>query len=267
MSIHFDSSGFPSDLYSSFIHGGAWRTPTNTEEDFLPSVKYIVSSADVSNSAIRGFASIDYRLSPHPDFPQDPETPESELRVAQHPDHINDIWAALKLLATDYQLSNDYILMGHSAGAFLAHQLLMGPGALNGQAPPSEVSLPAAIIGISGIYELNGLNERHDGYTGFIEGAFGANRDDWNKVSPSEYHGNYREKWACGRLLLLAWSPEDSLVDEPEIDVMNTKLVNDGVNVSLVKDLTGDHNDVWEQGSQICRLVAIVLEKLQDQIS
>ena len=204
----------------------------------------MASSVDFPNSSIRGFASIDYRLSPHPDYPQDSETSDSKLQAARHPDHISDIWSALKLLVSEYGLSSDYILIGHSAGAFLAHQLLMGRDALDGQEPPPEVPLPAAIIGISGIYDLNGIDERNEGYTGFIAGAFGDNKDTWRNISPTEYNGNYKENWASGKLLLLAWSPKDSLVDEPEIDAMNAKLIKDGVNVTLVKDLTGDHDVV-----------------------
>ncbi|POR35043.1 Kynurenine formamidase [Tolypocladium paradoxum] len=247
-----------------FIHGGAWRDPRNTLEDFVPSIKHMLSSQDIAQSAIRGFASIDYRLSPYADFPQDPaETPGSELRRARHPDHVLDVRAALKFLESEYQLANDYVLVGHSAGATLAYQLFMGEAALAGQRMPQTIPLPAAVIGIAGIYDLVGLNDRHSGnYAGFISAAFGTDQKAWRRASPAGFAGSIKENWPGCPYSLLAYSAEDSLIDSPETDSMAVKLAEDGVDLSVVRDLTGEHDVVWQDGSQVARLVAQVLERL-----
>ena len=217
-----------------------------------------------ASSSIAGFASIDYRLSPHPDHPQEPgETPASELRVAQHPDHVRDVQSALKLLRGEYGLADDYILIGHSAGATLAFQLLMDPPGQD--TPPQAVTpLPAAIVGVSGIYDLVGLDDRHDGnYAGFITSAFGGDKKAWDAASPAKYTGNFKKNWPCCKFAMLAWSHEDTLIDEPELDSMAAKLIKDRVNVSVTKDLTGEHDQVWEGGSQLAKLVLLSLAQLQ----
>ncbi|PNY29715.1 Kynurenine formamidase [Tolypocladium capitatum] len=256
--------GVSSGHWVIFIHGGAWRDPRNTFEDFMPSIKHMLSSQDIARSAIRGFVSIDYRLSPYTDFPQDPaETPGPELRHARHPDHVLDVRAALKFLESEYQLAKDYVLVGHSAGATLAYQLLMGEAALAGQCMPQAIPLPAAVIGISGIYDLVGLNDRHGGnYAGFISVAFGTDQKAWQGASPASFAGSIKEKWSGSPYSLLAYSTEDSLIDSLETESMAAKLTKDGVALSVVKDLTGDHDFVWQDGSQVARLVAQVLERL-----
>lgn len=222
-------------------------------------------SSDIQGASIRGFASIDYRLSPHADMLQDPAvTPPLELRSARHPDHVEDVWSALQYMTNNYGLTEDYILVGHSAGATLAFQLLMGKDALPGRAPPTyTIPLPKAVIGVAGIYDLVGLDERHTGYTGFITSAFGDEKSTWRRSSPGLYTGNFATNWPNRRLALLAWSPQDPLVDEPEIDTMAAKLTRDGVRPVVVKSLTGDHGEVWKGGVQLRQLIRHALEVLE----
>jgi acetyl esterase/lipase len=226
----------------------------------------VLKSSNIAASSIRGFASIDYRLSPHPNFPQDPaKTPNIDLRIASHPDHILDVRAALAYLDKHYGMGQDYILLGHSAGGTLTYQLLMGEVALAGQ-PTVPAPLPRVAIGISGIYNLPGLVARMEGvhggiYRHFITGAFSSDEQLWKEASPV----NYPEKfsWPGGKGAMLAWSPEDTLIDEPEIDCMASKMKSDGTPVTIIKDLTGDHEVVWEQGDQVARLVAEALAHLE----
>ncbi|OLN95439.1 Kynurenine formamidase 2 [Colletotrichum chlorophyti] len=247
-----------------YIHGGAWRDPRKTFIDFETSIQETINAASVPKSEIRGFVSIDYRLSPHPLFPQDPAvTAPTELRTAQHPDHLRDIWSALAFLQRRYNIQDRYILVGHSAGATLALQLPMGSVAL-GAEPPSDVRMPVAFVGVSGIYELNDFNARHgDNYTQFIAGAFGEDQAVWNKVVPATFSGSFKDVLPAKTRILLAWSPEDSLVDEPEIDGMESKLRKDGVECTVLKNLTHDHDFVWEDGKQIARLLGETLDLLR----
>ncbi|KAL9571103.1 hypothetical protein ACKAV7_004441 [Fusarium commune] len=237
----------------SFIHGGAWRDPRNNENDFTESIKRIIISGAVAILDIAGFVSIDYRLSPHPDFPQ-------ESTTVKHPDHLEDIWSALNYLQGKYELSNNYILVGHSAGATLAFQLLMSGDIL---ASHPKGPLPIAIVGVSGIFDLVGLNDRHNGgYAGFIEAAFGDDKSAWEKASPARFGSSFRDNWASGKLAMLAWSAEDTLIDEPEIDNMASLLTEQGLKVEVNKHLRGEHDFVWQDGSQIARLVITTLHHL-----
>lgn len=246
----------------SFIHGGAWRDPTHTVLDFEPSVRQLVSHSQ--SSSIRGFASIDYRLSTGSQATQGSSgVSSSESARVVHPDHILDVRSALQFLATEYQLANDYVLIGHSAGATLAFQLLMGQEALQNR-PLLPAPLPAAVIGISGIYDLVGINDRFDGqYAEFISGAFGSDKSAWTTASPACFKGNFKDNWSDQAAVVLATSTEDTLIDEPEIETMAAKLTKDGIQFSIHKDLTGEHNFIWEDGTQVVRLVAETLTRLQ----
>ncbi|KAK0392413.1 hypothetical protein NLU13_1908 [Sarocladium strictum] len=249
-----------------FIHGGSWRDPRNTYNDFKPSIEAVLKSDRIPKSSIRGFASIDYRLSPHPSFPQDPaQTPVTDLRVARHPTHILDVRAALAYLDENYGLGQDYILLGHSAGATLTYQLLMGEAVLGGH-PTASAPLPRVAVGISGIYDLPGLVTRfgdvYDGiYRKFVTGAFGEDEQLWRTASPVNYPGKF--SWPGGKVAMVAWSPEDSLIDEPEIDCIADKMRTDATPMAVIKDLTGDHEVVWEQGDQVARLVAEALAHME----
>ncbi|KAF4987062.1 hypothetical protein FGRMN_10550 [Fusarium graminum] len=243
-----------SGFWVVFIHGGGWRDPRHDEKDFTEAVKHVVISGAVATLDIAGFVSIGYRLSPHPDFP-------NESANAKHPDHLHDVWSALKYLQGSHGLSNNYILIGHSVGATLAFQVLMGGDVL---ASHPEAPLPTAIIGVSGIYDVVGFEQRFSGqYTEFIEGALGEDRSVWEMASPAKFASNFKDRWVGGKLVVLAWSPEDTLVDEPEIDTMAALLTKQGLGLEVNKDLRGEHDFVWKDGSQIARLVITALHHLR----
>lgn len=223
------------------------------------------SSTDTKLSSVRGYISIDHRLSPHPDFPQDPLTTEAHaLRAAEHPDHIRDVHSALALAQDLYDIKQNYIFIGHSSGATIGYQLLMGSVVMHDIPPEREIYLPSAIIGIYGIYDLIGLNQRYKGeYSSFLEGAFGADPERWWLVSPSCFPGNpgaahSRNGDCTGRRFnsILADSPDDKLLDSGEVAAMREKLVKDGVNVKVVDNLVGDHDFVWRDASQVAQLVS-----------
>ena len=212
-------------------------------------------------SRIAGFASLNYRLSPHPSFAQDAATtPSFASRVARHPDHLDDVASGLRFLQRQFGLGGDYVLFGHSAGAFLAYQALLGPGGLG-----EDMALPAAVVGFEGIYDLVGLDGRMGGgYAGFIEAAFGKDREAWRDASPATAAGSFGE-WAGRegpRLAVLAHSADDELVDMPEVGTMEERLRRDGVRDMLVfRDLKGGHSDVVSDGS-FARVLVRTLEEL-----
>ncbi|RAH81485.1 hypothetical protein BO86DRAFT_339405 [Aspergillus japonicus CBS 114.51] len=246
------------------IHGGAWRDPTQTALNYLtPAVSILAASepyASTTHAHLAGFASINYRLSPHPDHPQDrTTTPPTEYRAARHPDHIADVQAALAFLQRRYGFGDRYILVGHSCGATLAFQSVMG-AFRNNQTTPNSRGLvdgggdgdhdvsgnngavggsggigvgggsvamgPQAILGTAGIYDLRGLRDDHvriAAYQQFIEGAFGGEEALWDAVSPAAVNDEQNGVvggWTAGRLAVLAHSPEDELVNAHQHEVM-----------------------------------------------
>lgn len=214
-------------------------------------------------SRIAGFASLNYRLSPHPSFSQDAATtPSFAARAARHPDHLDDVASGLRFLQRRLGFGSDYVLFGHSAGATLAYQALLGSAV---QHVGSDMTLPAAVVGFEGIYDLAGLDGRMGGgYAGFIGAAFGADRAAWRDASPATAAGSFGS-WAghgAPRLAVLAHSADDELVDMPEVETMERRLRGDGVRDLLVfRDLKGGHFDVLNDGS-FARVLVKALEEL-----
>lgn len=253
---------------TSFIHGGAWRDPSNTYQDFLPTIEALLSSHPMLRPAIRGFASLDYRLSSHPNHAQDPSsTPPDRLRCAKHPDHIRDVCLALRYLDAKFNMRDRYILVGHSVGATLAFQLLMGDQATKGSASPAAqpteagaLPLPSSILAIAGIYEFHDFAYRHGGpYIPMVEGALGPDHSKWNDAAPLK--ASLAGRWMGERLALLSYSTDDTLVDgDRETTAMVNHLVAEGVKTDLTL-IRGEHDFAWQDGQQIADLVAQILPK------
>ncbi|SPN98899.1 uncharacterized protein DNG_01938 [Cephalotrichum gorgonifer] len=264
----------PDARWIIFIHGGAWRDPSNTYQDFAPTIDALLSSPSSGSSpppAVRGFASLDYRLAPHPNHPQDPATtPPHKLRRAAHPDPIRDVRAALALLDAKYGIGDRYVLAGHSVGATLAFQALAPPDTpaattRDGEEEKEEdvPPLPAAILGVAGIYEFHDFALRNGpAYVEMVEGALGTDRSKWNDAAPLHFRGGYAADWPCGRHVLLSYSPGDSLVDGAvETNAMVDRLRKDGCAVSTTL-IQGEHDFAWQDGKQIASLVAELCQKL-----
>merc|ERR1712000_728938 len=107
---------------------------------------HLINSGRISPNSVAGFTSIDYRLSAHPDHPQDPaNTPAASLRDARHPDHIRDVQSAIGFLKEEYGMGEDYVLIGHSAGAT---QASLSPRASSAcQASTTSWRLMIAMVG------------------------------------------------------------------------------------------------------------------------
>ncbi|OIW29714.1 alpha/beta-hydrolase [Coniochaeta ligniaria NRRL 30616] len=247
-----------------YIHGGIWRDPRTTHLQAKSAITFL--GAESNRARIAGFASLDYRLSPHPEFPQDAATtPPAKLRVAKHPDHLADVRCALAFLRREYGVGHGegetpYVLYGHSCGATLAWQVVMGVEC-GGPVGRDAVPMPAAVVGFQGMYDLVGLNRRFKGaYRDMIAGAFGDDEEVWKEVSPVHFKGKFSETWTgCEKgVAVLAYSPQDEWIDMPEIDGMEARLkeeANAGIHVQTRRDLTGGHDEVAESG----RTVATVL--------
>ncbi|KAI1458900.1 alpha/beta-hydrolase [Annulohypoxylon moriforme] len=248
-----------------FLHGGAWRDPRVTHQVFAPSISRILDLYDNGPPfSIAAFASVDYRLSPHPDFPQDPaRTPKNQLRDARHPDHLDDVRNALAFLQREFGFGGRYVLLGHSAGGCLAYQFLATAPLLSSSGAEGSPELPAAVLGIEGIYDMTGLNARVGGsYSGFLSAAFGP-QENWDQAAPMKFAGRYRDRFKG--LAVLAHSPDDELVDMPETEGMAERLKGDldGEKLLVFKDLKGKHEEIVEDGSGVARVVLRILTVLR----
>ncbi|XXH00089.1 hypothetical protein Hte_006431 [Hypoxylon texense] len=262
-----------------YIHGGAWRDPRVTHKTVEPSIERIRQDAS-GMKHIAAFASIDYRLSPHPDFPQDPATtPPEQYRGARHPDHVDDVRAAIRYLQGKFGFGERYILVGHSAGATLSYQIAMtayqdqddGDGNSNSNGNSNnDIELPVALCGLEGIYDFHGLNDRKNGtYAEFLTAAFG-DPAGWDAAAPMKcvlHEGVYGR----GELWVLAHSPDDELVDMPESEGMAKRLLegkppgDEEDKVLLIKDLRGKHDDVWRDGEGVASAVRRTLDALHHE--
>ncbi|CAK7271205.1 Kynurenine formamidase [Sporothrix epigloea] len=275
-----------------YIHGGAWRDPQCLTDTALPAIHRLLSadSPHLDPGRIAGFASIGYRLSPHPRFPQDPATtPAEQLRMARHPHHFDDVRAGLAALAkdggdngspADYLLHDRYIVYGHSCGAFLAFQLWTEQANGQGRRPP-------CIVGLDGIYDLRGFVERggspeHGGGPGtefaavlteIAEGAFGLDPNVWDRASPARYDFSQMGETAAtrdqkARLAIVAYSTEDELVDIGEIKSMERAIQGGQSSGSLtyvaLRDLRGRHDEIHEDGHEVARVLTEAVKRLDE---
>lgn len=213
--------------------------------------------------------------------------------------------AALAFLQNTYGFGQRYILVGHSCGATLAFQAVMGAVAghreqlFNGSAdecdvpsepvssspeplPPRLVAHPMAIVGVAGIYDLRQIVETHrdiSEYRKFVEGAFGSDKLLWDAVSPAQMVGSRGVEggWKTGRLVVLAHSKDDSLVDLGQLETMREALrAWEGRKAQAVKEeltsndrrvqilpITGEHDEAWSKGEELARAVKFAFEELR----
>jgi kynurenine formamidase len=177
-----------SSKWAVFIHGGAWRDPSNTYKDG----QFLLQSLMDRSSVFSGAASIDYRLSPE----------------FQHPSHLQDVLEAVSYIVEKYSVK-DLVLVGHSAGAFLALQAVTSTNK-----SPALVDLlsRATIVCSEGIYNLPSLIEEQPGYSDFVDMAFGTDRAVWKSVSPL---GGDNDVWTQDMFtgtVVIVHSPEDELL-------------------------------------------------------
>jgi kynurenine formamidase len=280
----------PNHPFSRFIHGGAWCDPLQDSKELQPALTQLLNDKAYAATLdhIAGFASIDYGLSGN-------TTGDMSLDV-KHPQHRLDVIRALEWLRKEYHVGVDkkekgwdWIAVGHSCGATLAMQICMSysqpwsSGALGAWAGTS----PVAVVGLEGIYDLPLLNQTHIDqpvYASFLTNAFGSDEKVWRNVSPVE--GDYKRAYNKGgmKLVLLAHSDDDELVEWEQTHALRKCLVNQGWKFSDSDDrdsngsdaanklkyeeevrilkLSGSHDEVWSKGDGVRTAIAVAVRKL-----
>lgn len=265
-----------------FIHGGYFRDPSVTSSSFYPALALLASgkghphqhhnfrhserSSEITDIKpyIASYASLNYRLSPHPDkAPQDPQTtPAYELRNAKWPEHMHDILNAIAHLQSKYGFGERYLLVGHSVGATMAVLSALAatksPFSTAKATKMPKVELPMAILGVSGIYDFPLLHETFPGYDRMTRNAIPDEADDV-LASPAKYGAKeYTEAWTTGgkrRALVLAHSKDDGLVDWAQPEEMK-KLLKNEANISVtLTEIRGQHTEIYERGTELARAI------------
>ncbi|KAF2496200.1 hypothetical protein BU16DRAFT_460607 [Lophium mytilinum] len=271
-----------------YLHGGAWRDPECSSKQFIPTVNYLDQLSDPATmSAIAGFASINYRLSPYPPPAAHPSDPSDPYRNVQHPTHLNDVCVALAYLSARFRIEDyGWVGIGHSAGATLWTQLLSDVDV--GTVPRPSAAVRGSLSGLvllAGIYDLPLFLELHRAplvdaktqriYEQIVTGAFGEDPVGWAVASPANarYVG---EEWPALGLVVLARSKGDQLVEEEQDAEIEAVLrqqgwVGEGEEDGgrgrrrklWVRQLEGGHDEVWQSNKgQIAGLVQEVFSRL-----
>lgn len=149
--------------------------------------------------------------------------------------------------------------------------------------PPRLSAHPTAIVGVAGIYDLRQIVETHrdiSEYRRFVEGAFGTDELLWNAVSPAQMVDSRGVEggWKTGRLVVLAHSKDDELVDQGQLETMREALrAWEGKKAQASKEeltsndrrvqvlpLTGEHDEAWSKGDELARAIKFAFEELRN---
>lgn len=206
------------------------------------------------SSRIAGFASINYRLSPHPQHERWPSSLEDPSRNAVHPAHIRDVENALKYLEKAHQISDGYLLAGHSAGATLAFQV-----------KASGLPKPLAVVGVAGIYDLALLIQNHQDqsiYETFVRGAF-PDKTTWKDASPA-LSEQTDLLWREAKLVVISHSQEDGLVEVAQAERMfeRARMFLGAESVLHFVEAKGQHDAMWEDGMPLAEVITNVVSLL-----
>lgn len=281
-----------------YVHAGAWRNPHQDSRGFQAAIAQLLDAKDANDSQldrIAGFAAMNYRLSPNPESP----TPDDPATWARHPDHLDDVLAALHYLYLNHDLDRSlgYVLAGASAGATIAFQAARSFGSPTGRPSNIQIPPPLALAGIGGVYDIP-LFSKTSGlplFHGIVEGAFGEDQVVWKDASPAtapadeDYTRLFHPKT---QLVMVAQSTEDEVIETKQRDVMLSELktwVNrgdsEGADVKCIhkdalerevwqsidtgggvgdrtlisRDLTGLHEDLWEKPAQMVECLEDIL--------
>jgi pimeloyl-ACP methyl ester carboxylesterase len=253
-------------LWIVFIHGGGWRDPRQTHKDFDPALNILLSGDLKYNSTldrILGFASIDYGLSKHPSDPNDPGP------ALKHPQHVQDVCDALKWLANTHGVGrldstgDQYILIGHSAGATMAYQIAMG-------IIQAEVKMPLAVVGIAGIYDIlcfvdDPLHpDRYEPYKQMIVDAFGEDEKVWKSASPAlrEDLLIHKTSWDT-KIAWLFHSDADELVEPDQSKRMLTLFEKFMLPTEYVVISGEKHEEAYRKGSSLVKAIQKVVDSYE----
>lgn len=200
-----------------FIHGGAWRDPRNTYDDFADLIEKLPSNINC--------ISLNYRLSPD----------------VKHPTHLLDIIRALNYLQREFGIKRT-LLVGHSVGATLILQLLTYKALLGEKAIPLTIKLEHLYF-IDGIYSIPDLLEEYPSYLLFVNEAFASEKDYEGATSitvPTDWDFPFTS-------IDILQSQEDELLSERQLNVFALFLKARGIQFTDRRGHWGKHEEVYRR--------------------
>lgn len=229
--FHFDKNNKHTLI---FIHGGAWRDPNHTYDDF----KELINQLPTDNT---NYIGLNYRLSPE----------------VKHPSHLVDVVHAISFLEKEHGIHNA-LLVGHSVGATLILQLLMYQTLL-GQSldiNPPTIKLDSLFF-IDGIYDIADLVDEYPDYILFVNEAF-ASEDDYVEAVPLA--GKFRRtpfelEFKKAHILQ---SLEDELLSERQLDIFALFLQEKEVPFTDSRGNWGKHEEVYRR-KEIAEIICLDL--------
>ena len=148
------------------------------------------------------------------------------------------------------------MLAGHSCGATLALQVVMQKWSAKDYDGKKTVGvmMPQIVLGVEGLYDLPLLRDTHRDipmYQQFLDGAFGADEEDWKRAHP--VGGRLSETWKNGRTLVIAHSKGDELVDWVQVERMQNAIRRESVfqREDLTLELSGKHFAIVDDGTEM----------------
>lgn len=202
-----------------FIHGGAWRDPNNTYDDFEELVDMLPRNAN--------YFSLNYRLSPN----------------SKHPDHVEDVLNGLKFLETHYNVKCA-LLFGHSVGATLILQLLTYKALLpESMISPLGIQL-SNLYFLDGIFDIVELLEEYPAYLLFVNEAFDSETICANVTAVRRPTVNF--DFDFGHICILH-SLDDELLSQRQLDLFAHYLKQKGVDFEDRRGNWGKHEEVYRR--------------------
>lgn len=212
------------------LHGGAWRDPNNTYDDF----RDLVDSLRKNFSHLPvNLIGINYRLSPE----------------VTHPEHLVDVLKAIEKVSRDVGLKRVHFV-GHSVGATLLLQLLdhrkMVELADTKQTVPRLHLDVGYLFLVDGIYDMVDLIEEYGGpYRDFVENAF---------TSRAQYANASQMTWACDEPFeitsfkpVVVMSRQDELLSLRQTQRFLGFLDARNVDYEYVEEDWGAHEEVYRR--------------------
>lgn len=216
------------------IHGGGWRDPNNTYDDFVELVHHL------GPTGFNVFG-VNYRLSPQ----------------VKHPEHLVDVVSALNHLHTEYKVDS-VVLVGHSVGGTLLMQLLNHEQLIRRAIVPIEAvdSLQVKLdklVFVDGIYDVVEMLREYPSYRSFVDDAF---------VSQEHYTQASQVSAGIDLVLrpdvVLVHSLEDELLSPRQTKHFEKYLVNQGITPKVIFGNFGQHEQVY----RLKQVANIILEQL-----
>lgn len=136
----------------------------------------------------------------------------------------------------------------------------------NSYFPGKTLPVPAAVLGISGIYNFEALlaAHSHPAYKEFMEGAF-PDRATWTRASPYSSDLPGQALWESGKVIIISHSKSDELVEEGQATCMLERVRKTPHAESKVHFLeaSGAHDEIWASGTILAGLVTKTIELLR----